>query len=313
MKLLSLIVPAYNDAKYLPSCLSSISSQLSSDVELLIIDDGSNDATPLICREYSKDCDNIHVITHQRRQGASAARNTGLANARSRYVAFIDSDDQLHPGAISVILGAVTNGLYAEVIVGQWSGQSHTANNREMFRKNSFERVKSDEFIGHLNKFEYLPDVCWHYVIERQFLIRNRLTFIDAKVGEDQVFVAGILCLASEILLVPELFYWHRSKPGGLKSSRDVETTFGYIKVLEKLFEFCELPELTNLKQAFLKRRVRHARGVLLAHLTLLDSIGLKELCGRIRDTNSLIKVMLGTNNISPEKFRLVTITSVIN
>ena len=78
MKLLSLIVPAYNDAKYLPSCLSSISSQLSSDVELLIIDDGSNDATPLLCREYSKNCDNIHVITHQRRQGASAPHYQGL-------------------------------------------------------------------------------------------------------------------------------------------------------------------------------------------------------------------------------------------
>tara|TARA_Y100000588_G_scaffold222433_1_gene236333 strand:- start:300 stop:1583 length:1284 start_codon:yes stop_codon:yes gene_type:complete len=293
MKLLSLVVPTRNDAKYLPSCLESISCQLSNDVELIIVDDGSSDDTPVICKNFSDAFESVQVIRHGECRGASAARNSGLSKSCGRYVVFVDSDDCLSPDAVANLLQAIIDYPLAEVVVGQWIGESNTANNREMFLGQETQSVNGVEFLAHLNNVDYLPDVCWHYAIQRRFLVKNNLTFIDAKVGEDQVFVAQVLCLASEITLVPKVIYWHRTKSGGLKSSKDVETTLGYVEIVESLTEMLDMPELSEPSRAFLSRRISNARGALGTRLLLLDRAGLQAFSDRVGSVDRLKNVIL--------------------
>jgi hypothetical protein len=293
MKLLSLVVPTRNDAKYLPSCLESICSQLSNDVELIIVDDGSSDDTPVICKNFSDAFESVQVIRHGECRGAPAARNSGLSKSRGRYVVFVDSDDCLSPDAVANLLRAIIDYPLAEVVVGQWVGESNTANNREMFLSQETQSVNAGEFLSHLNNVDYLPDVCWHYAIQRRFLAKNNLTFIDAKVGEDQVFVAQVLCLANEITLVPKVIYWHRTKCGGLKSSKDVETTLGYVEIVESLTEMFDMPELSEPSKAFLSRRISNARGALGARLLLLDRAGLQAFSDRVGSADRLKNVIL--------------------
>lgn len=93
--MISIVVPVYNTAPYLSSCLDSILCQTVTDWELILVDDGSTDGSGAICDEYAAKDSRIQVL-HQANQGPAKARNLGIAKSQGELIAFIDSDDLLH-------------------------------------------------------------------------------------------------------------------------------------------------------------------------------------------------------------------------
>lgn len=89
---ISIIVPVYNTQKSLPLCLKSLLTQTYSDIEIILINDGSTDQSLDICKKYKKKDDRIKVI-NQDNKGRSAVRNVGISHASGRYIMFVDSDD----------------------------------------------------------------------------------------------------------------------------------------------------------------------------------------------------------------------------
>lgn len=98
--LISVIVPVYNVATYLPQCLESILTQDYPHLEVILINDGSTDSSGAICDDYAIQDSRIRVI-HQKNSGAAAAKNAGLRVATGTYLSFVDSDDFLEPNAYS--------------------------------------------------------------------------------------------------------------------------------------------------------------------------------------------------------------------
>lgn len=98
----SLILPVYNGEKYIGRCVDSILSQSFCDWELIIVDDGSFDATAAICDEYARKEPRIR-IHHKKNGGVSAARNTGISIAKGDWIGFVDADDWLSPDALETI------------------------------------------------------------------------------------------------------------------------------------------------------------------------------------------------------------------
>lgn len=94
--MISVITPVYNSNKFLRQSISSILNQSYSDFELILIDDGSIDGSSEICDEYAYKDSRIKVF-HQKNQGQAVARNRALDIARGKYIAFVDSDDFIHP------------------------------------------------------------------------------------------------------------------------------------------------------------------------------------------------------------------------
>lgn len=101
----SIIVPVYNTEKYLHDCLQSVISQTYSNLEIILVDDGSTDASGTICDEYSRSDGRILVI-HQQNSGAAAARNTGLRAMTGDWVTFVDSDDWVEPNMVECLVTA---------------------------------------------------------------------------------------------------------------------------------------------------------------------------------------------------------------
>ena len=101
--LVSIIVPIYNTAKYLPSCLDSIINQTYQNLEIILIDDGSTDNSYQIAQKYSQKDPRIKLF-HQKNAGQSAARNYGIKIAIGRYISFIDSDDKVAQSFIENLL-----------------------------------------------------------------------------------------------------------------------------------------------------------------------------------------------------------------
>ena len=97
-KTISVVMPIYNVAAYLPQCLDSLLDQDYKALEIILVDDGSKDGSGAICDAYAAKDSRIRVI-HQKNGGAAAAKNTALRAATGYYLSFVDSDDYLEPGA----------------------------------------------------------------------------------------------------------------------------------------------------------------------------------------------------------------------
>ena len=111
MHIITIIVPVYKVEPYLRRCVDSILAQTFTDFELILVDDGSPDNCGAICDEYAAQDSRIHVI-HQENGGLSAARNAGIdwafANSDSQWLAFVDSDDWVHPNYLAYLYRAVS-------------------------------------------------------------------------------------------------------------------------------------------------------------------------------------------------------------
>lgn len=101
MSKVSVIIPAYNVEAYLPRCLDSVLCSKNQDLQIIVVDDGSNDSTPSICDEYAERDHRIEVI-HKKNGGVSSARNCGLQRIIGDYVAFVDADDAVSPDYLTV-------------------------------------------------------------------------------------------------------------------------------------------------------------------------------------------------------------------
>lgn len=151
---ISVIIPVYNTEPYLERCLKSILSQSFTDIELLLVDDGSTDRSGAICDEYAVGDNRIKVL-HQENGGVSSARNLGLDQATGEYVIFADADDHwVTDKALERLYGiAKTNGL--DMLRGEYLAVD--GSNRPLYRDRVSDRNKpyTGRIIGSYEFLEY--------------------------------------------------------------------------------------------------------------------------------------------------------------
>lgn len=140
--LVTIVIPVYNIKKYLAACVKSVTGQTFSNLEILLVDDGSTDGSSRLCDELGKEDDRIRVI-HKENGGAASARNLGIDEANGKYIMFLDGDDWLDADTVETIVAhAETNDT--DVIrfnyVREFSG-------KQLVKKNTFleEKVYQDE------------------------------------------------------------------------------------------------------------------------------------------------------------------------
>jgi len=115
VELVSVVVPTYNAAQYLPMALDSILNQTYPHLEIIVVDDGSTDQTPHICQEYLRKDPRIQYI-RQDNQGPSAARNRGIAQTTGRFIALMDSDDLMNPKCIDLELEVIRRDPLVDIV-----------------------------------------------------------------------------------------------------------------------------------------------------------------------------------------------------
>ena len=137
--MISVIVPVYNVEKYLPKCIDSIINQTYTDLEILLIDDGSTDNSGKICDNYAKKDKRIKVI-HKKNGGLSDARNTGLNICTGDYISFIDSDDYIEPDMYDKMINtAIANDI--DIISCNYNHIYNEQNFSPFFKTNTDELI----------------------------------------------------------------------------------------------------------------------------------------------------------------------------
>ena len=110
IKMISIIVPVYNVEKYLEECLESIKNQTYTDIEVILVNDGSTDNSQVICERYCQQNPRFYLI-NQENQGQSVARNNGVTVSKGEFITFVDSDDVIKSDMLQQLMRYMDTGI----------------------------------------------------------------------------------------------------------------------------------------------------------------------------------------------------------
>lgn len=195
--LVSVIIPVYDVETYLSECLDSVLANTYRNLEVICIDDGSPDACGRILDEYSVKDDRIKVI-HQNNRGVSEARNAGISKAAGEFIAFIDSDDYIHPLYFESLMTCMTENSADMVICGCRKVEGGKETPCIGLQDIRFRRLNDIEFFSDY----YARHMIWGRVIRRSLVGNIRLSG-DVRIAEDTLFNLRVVTEGPE----PAVYY----------------------------------------------------------------------------------------------------------
>lgn len=164
LPLVSLIVPAYNAERYLVPCLESLARQTYRRLEVLIVDDGSQDATASIARRFAEH-DARFTLYAQENKGVSAARNRALSCLTGSYVMFVDSDDWVEPGYVAAMVAAA-EATGAELVISAYGEYDDQTGQERIVRLANYPERTTPEVIA--DEKTLYGGFCWNKLIRRE-------------------------------------------------------------------------------------------------------------------------------------------------
>ena len=213
-KFISIIVPVYNVEKYLEKCLNSILSQDYRGYEVLLIDDGSTDNSPMICDDFSRKYNNIRVI-HKTNGGLSAARNIGIKEAKGEYVFFVDSDDSLYSNALSCLVEPLQNEII-DIVIGCINLEYDDGS--IVPEENVFnQRGLVDKIIAIRRLFQGSGYSACGKLFRKSLF--DKITFPEGKIDEDYATMYKVYYEANSIFYTNEYIYRYFKREGSITKS----------------------------------------------------------------------------------------------
>ncbi len=213
---LSIIIPVYNAEEYLDRCLVSIFEQGFSSYEVILVDDGSSDSSPLICDRYSATDPRFRTI-HKENGGVSSARNAGMNLAKGEYLMFVDSDDALLPDALEGMMEGVVD---EDVIVGGYTAFIGGVPGKEVLplRTRSYRGEEMACFFeDNIRRNCDMMDAPWAKMFRRKTV--GNLRFCEELCyAEDKLFVFTFLCKCQSAHTCGVPVYAYHIRPGSLGS-----------------------------------------------------------------------------------------------
>lgn len=227
---ISVIMPVYNDEDNLRRSIESVINQSLKDIELICVDDGSEDNSLNILKDFSKLDDRI-IVLNQENQGSGSARNHGMNHAKGEYVAFLDSDDYIISSDAFSCLYHEAKNKNMDMVSGRIQFISKTGTSEEFlcFKPIKEINIKKVDDYG-------LPWYFYKNIFKRSFLIENDIKFIDLLRGQDPVFFTEILSKLEYYLEVPILYYAYHT-PSGVNKINDSLKYYDYVVHYYEVFK----------------------------------------------------------------------------
>lgn len=233
-ELISIIVPCYNSAKYLPKCLDSLINQTYKNIEIICVNDGSKDNTLDILNEYRLNDDRI-IVVDEINSGVSVARNNAFSYVTGDYIMFVDSDDWIDEHTCEIIIEKVCSDDYDMVIwnyVREFSNNSLPKKilgpNEIVFSiydiKHKLQRRTIGLYREELSRPENADSIVtiWGKLYRTSIILDNKLKFNDLKnigTSEDALFNLEVYKYISSAIYIPDCLYHYRKNNGNSVTS----------------------------------------------------------------------------------------------
>jgi glycosyltransferase involved in cell wall biosynthesis len=226
---ISVIIPAYNLEKYIDTCLESVCAQTfnPSDMEIIVVDDGSNDKTGDILDGWVIKDNRIKVI-HKKNGGVSAARNDGIRIAKGEFIFFFDGDDFMEPETCEELYNLAKSKGVDSVVYGYYRYEDDAVYeicppifDKKIYEGDAIIDEMLPKFVGlsydsinnwlnHKDKALYVENpALWRIMVSRKIIVDNNLAFdTRLKVGEDTVFITEYLSCANKVYVTDKCYYY---------------------------------------------------------------------------------------------------------
>lgn len=240
MKLITVIIPVYNVKSYLSKCIESVKKQSYKNLEIILVDDGSDDGSFSICKEFSKKDSRIKLYRTEN-LGLSHARNVGLDHTSGEYIVFVDSDDYIYEDMVKTMISKSEN---ADLVICNYEKISDSnekvPQDAKLLKDDiwNFKQFWERYYFDGLNVF---CCVAWNKLYKRKLF--EGLRYPVGKIHEDEYIINDIIRRCDQIKVINDSLYYYVQRKGSIMH----RSYKGYFEGAEALLNRCELFEKFGL------------------------------------------------------------------
>lgn len=228
--MVSVVVPVYNVEQYVGRCIESLTAQTHRNIEIILVDDGSQDKSGDICDQYGeRDC--RIVVIHRENGGLSDARNEGIRRAGGKWITFVDSDDFVHPDYVRILYQNITENE-ADISVCRFT-QKRSAARQEPSDDTRKEKIADAPKI--YSRYEAMEKLLYQYIstsacakLYKTELFQGIL-FPHGKLYEDVVTIFDVFRKANSVAVSVSCLYYYCVREGSIIRKEFVERKLDYI------------------------------------------------------------------------------------
>lgn len=254
--LVSVIIPVYNGAKRIESCIRSVLAQKAGLMEIIVVDDGSTDETGTILDNLAAE-DSSLIVIHQQNGGAAAARNRGLDASRGTYIRFVDADDHLTEDGIQPMVEAMQKEDCQLVIAGYTQKLCGKEQQVDLYGKDAV--VPVQEALQHMNprSNSFYYGVLWNKLFCGDIIRQHHIRFREElKLAEDFTFVCHYMCHVDRVCYLCNAVYAYFRNGSGLTVQHCLDCVkHPLLNCKLKKFLFDQLKQLYVVKGVYLRHR----------------------------------------------------------
>lgn len=259
--LVSIVVPTYNVERYIEECLDSLLAQSYKNIEYIIIDDASSDATPYLMKTYE---DKMHIVRNKKNNGQGAVRNQGLSVAKGAYVLFVDSDDWIEPDTVRQL---VEKAVDTKSDLVRFNGVSfndneHTIKSKAHYNFSSIlskDQIYEGKDLLVVNQKSYSASPCL-YLVKKDLLEQNKILFPEGLLHEDEYFSTMVFVHSTRMSYSDNSFYHRRYRVASTMTENTplhIKKSFeSYIEIFKLLEEEYQSEKFNLNQKAFIKRQL---------------------------------------------------------
>lgn len=247
----SVIVPVYNNSKYIGTTLDSIISQDFDSFEIIIVDDGSTDDSLEVITNKLKDLTIPNTVFHQENMGVSAARNKGIELSNGDYLVFVDADDYIAPNHLSSLYNGKTDFSLIQLV----KKEGGVISNPHIYSQDC---ISTKEFIEMELKMQ-IPFNFVQLMYKSDIIKKNSIKFSQKYIyGEDTYFSLLALSYGDKIAVSNEITYYYIQHPTSAIRTSEFRR-FDIVKIFEELSDFYKKQGLNDLSDLIITSRIPKA------------------------------------------------------
>lgn len=231
MSKISIIIPIYNAKDYLRRCLDSVVKQTNSNLEIILVDDGSTDTSLTICNEYAEKDARI-VVVSQKNQGVSAARNKGIEIATGDYLGFVDSDDVLSPNMYDILM-KLQESTNADITSCRYT---KFTNQYDFSITNHYSSYNQTEALFLLLEEKELTNFLWDKLFKKSLF--ENIKFKEGLIFEDLDVMYKLFAKMNKITLSHSILYAYYQREDSYVHTYAYNKIANYIMIYQERYQF---------------------------------------------------------------------------
>ena len=234
MKLLSILLPVYNVEQYIRECLDSITSQITDDVEVILVDDGSTDNSGKICDEYASKEGRI-IVHHTVNRGVSAARNLCLTLAKGKYIAWVDPDDYITEDYLKKVIEKIKE-ENEDILVFDYYIFMNEATITKCYGKDK-NVLSSCEFLADIVDNVSMQSHLWHKICKAKLYTGIKFPE-NINCMEDFAILHKVVEKADNVYYLDRPLYYYRFRGNSLVNSFDLTKLYNCYLIAEDRYNY---------------------------------------------------------------------------